>query len=261
MIIRQLDRKRTPFFKLVFLTLIVTVGLNVASGFFIPIQADENWKYVTKLYDPSGKNLCYIGEPQGWSITVPCSKPSSSSNTSITQNSQYATTPGSTVIFTPPVQSTTISITSSSSHTVSGALETFAAKVSPTPNSGTVQFYIDGITAGNSNEIFDGQSTFSKSLPMGTHQISASYLGAPNFNASTSDPIAVTVLSTSNLQGANLTGADLHGINLSDANLQNTNLLNANLQGANLTGANLKGAYIGGTNFVGAITNGCQGCP
>ena len=251
LIARQLDRKRSSLSKLAFSAMIVIVMINISSGFFIPIHADENWKYVTKFYDPSGKYQCYIGEPQGWSITIPCSKPISNNVTSV----------DSSVTFTPPIQSTITTIVSQSTHSVSGALETFTAKILPMPDDGTVQFDIDGKPVANSIAVFDGQAAYSTSLPIGTHKISASYLGAPNFYPSSSDPITITVLSISNLQGANLSGANLERVNLSYASMEGANLSNADLQDANLTDANLKLADIAGTNFQGAITNGCTGCP
>jgi hypothetical protein len=99
-------------------------------------------------------------------------------------NSQYGTTTG-TLTFTPPIQSTTISVTSSSSSVVYGLPVTFTATVMPTPNEGAVQFYIDGKSTNSSITIFEGQAIFStSSLPVGMHKISASYLGDPNFSSS-----------------------------------------------------------------------------
>jgi Bacterial Ig-like domain (group 3) len=195
LIARQLDKKRSLPLKLVFLAVMTIVVLNVASGFFIPIQADENWNYVTKFYDPSGKYQCYIGELPNWSITIPCAKPISS-NTTITNTVQAGS--GPSITFTPPVQPTVISITSSSLSVKSGQPITFTATISPTPDYGQVQFYIDGTATGNPITLFGGQAVFNTSLPVGPHQIYASYLGAPDFNASNSGNVTVTVSSASN---------------------------------------------------------------
>ncbi|MFZ0842630.1 MAG: pentapeptide repeat-containing protein [Nitrosotalea sp.] len=298
LVVRQFDKKKSLLFRLIFFAVMIIVVSNIASGFFISSSADKNWKYVTELYDPSGKYQCYVGEvPHGWAILVPCLKPMS--NNTIPSS---PISPGSSITFTPPVVSTTTSITSSSSSMISGLVATFTATISPTPNIGAVQFYIDDIQSGRPVTIFGGQSTFStSSLPVGLHHIHASYSGAPNFYASTSNQTSITVLSTSdlkganlsgdnmqninlsgaNLQGANLSGANMQGINLSNANLQDVDLTEAVLQGANLKGvnlagadlngvvfsgvdlsdANLKGANINGASFAGAITNGCNGCP
>jgi len=302
LVVRQFDKKKSLLFRLIFFAVMIIVISNIASGFFISSSADKNWKYVTDLYDPSGKYQCYVGEvPHGWAILVPCLKPMSNNATTIPTSSS-STSSGPLITFTPPVVSTTTSIMSSSSSTISGLLVTFTATILPTPDYGTVQFYIDDTVTGRPVTIFGGQATFSiSSLSVGSHHISASYSGAPNFYASISDQTTITVLSTSNLKGANLSGiniqgislsgvdlqgtnlsgANMQGIDLSNANLQDadlhgavlqgTNLKGANLMGANLNGvvlsgidlsdANLKGANIKGASFAGAITNGCNGCP
>lgn len=185
LVIRQFDKRQSLPFKLVFSVITLILVINMVSGFFIPVQADENWKYVTKFYDPSGKYNCYIGELPYWSITVPCLKPISNNVTAMTSNSQYATTTGTSLTFTPPMQSTTISVTSSSSSVMYGLPVTFTATVVPTPNEGAVQFYVDGKSTNRQITIFDGQAIFStSSLSVGTHKISASYSGDPNFSSS-----------------------------------------------------------------------------
>ncbi|WP_339459844.1 pentapeptide repeat-containing protein, partial [Nodularia spumigena] len=55
-----------------------------------------------------------------------------------------------------------------------------------------------------------------------------------------------------NLRGADLSGAYLSRANLSGADLIRANLIDANLRGANLRGANLRGAYLMGANLRGA---------
>ncbi len=300
LVIRHLDMRKSLPFKLVFFVIVIIIVFNVGSGFFIPVQADEGWKYVVKFYNPSGKYQCYIGELPNWSITVPCSKPIPSNVT------------GASVTFTPPIQSTTISLTPNSAFVISDILVKFMATVMPMPNGGTVQFYVDGVTMDAPITVFGGQATFSTSLlSVGTHKISASYSGDPNFKASNSNQTSVTILLISNLQGtdlsginlqninlsnvnlkgadlfqanlqnANLSGSDMQGVNLSQAlllganlnganlqsanlqgaNLQNTTLTNANLQNVNLSGAILKYADIKGTNFTGSNIRGCNGCP
>lgn len=196
LIARQLDKIKPVFFKSIFLFIIAVMILNAMSGFFIQSSADENWRYVTKLYDSSGAYKCYVGEtPSGWALTIPCSTPVSS-NTTMT--SAVSTGSGPSITFTPPVQPTVTSITSSSLSVKSGQSITFTATVSPTPDYGQVQFYIDGTAAGNPITLFGGQAVFNTSLPVGTHQIYASYLGAPDFNASNSGNMTVTVSSASN---------------------------------------------------------------
>jgi hypothetical protein len=197
LIARQLDKIKPVFFKSIFLFIIAVMILNAMSGFFIQSSADENWKYVTKLYDSSGAYKCYVGEtPDGWALTIPCAKPISS-NTTITQNTSSQGS-GPSITFTPPVQPTVTSITSSSSSVKSGQSITFTATVSPTPDYGQVQFYVDGTAAANPITLFGGQVIFNTSLPVGSHQIYASYLGAPDFNASNSGNMTVTVLPASN---------------------------------------------------------------
>jgi hypothetical protein len=196
LVTRQLDTRKPLLFKIIFSAVLIVVVLNMASGFFIPIHAEENWKYVTKLYDPSGKYPCYIGELPNWSITIPCTKPVSNNMTMV--QSASSTGSGPSITFTPPVQPTVTSIVSNSSSVKFGQSITFTAIISPTPDYGEVQFYIDGIATGKPVTIFAGQAIFSTFLPVGSHHIYASYLGAPNFNAGISGNMTVTVLSASN---------------------------------------------------------------
>ncbi|MDE1818856.1 MAG: Ig-like domain repeat protein [Thaumarchaeota archaeon] len=185
LVIRQFDKRQSLPFKLVFPVIALILVLNMASGFFIPVQADENWKYVVKFYNPSGKYNCYIGEIPYWSITIPCLEPISSNVTVATPNSQHGTSTG-TLTFTPPIQSTMIYVTSSSSPVIYGQPVTFTATVTPTPNEGAVQFYVDGAQVNRPITIFGGQAVFTTSLlSVGTHKISASFSGDPNFSSST----------------------------------------------------------------------------
>lgn len=112
----------------------------------------------------------------------------------ITQGA-LSTGSGPSITFTPPIQTTTTSIVSNSSSVKFGQGITFTATVSPTPDYGAVQFYIDDMAVGKSVTIFGGQSIFStSSLSVGSHHIFASYSGAPDFVASTSDTLTVIVL-------------------------------------------------------------------
>ncbi|MGI0073102.1 MAG: pentapeptide repeat-containing protein [Nitrosotalea sp.] len=254
---RQFDKRSSLPFKLIFVSMMIIIIPNIVSGFFIPSSADENWKYVTKLYDSSGSYQCYVGEvPHGWALSIPCSKPISN-NVTMTASSS-STVSGPSITFTPPVVSTSTSITSSSSNMVYGSQVTFTATVLPTPDSGAVQLYIDGAAAGNPVTIFGGQTVFSTSLPVGSHQIFASYSGAPNFFASHSGLTIITVLSMSNLKGANLLDANLQGLNMSGINLSGANLEGANLQGTNLSGSNLEGANLSGASLQGANLKGAN---
>ena len=212
----------------------IIVISNIVSGFVIPTSADENWKYVAKLYDSSGRYQCYVGEvPHGWALYVPCSNPVSNNTT---QSSFSSTTLGPSITFTPPVVSTTTTISSSSPVAIPGMVTTFTATVSPMPDIGAVQFYVDDTVVGYPGTIFGGQSTFNtSSLPVGVHHIYASYLGAPNFYASKSEQSTIAILSIQDLKGANLSGINMQGVNMSGINMQEANLSGANLQDANLS--------------------------
>lgn len=285
LIVRQFDQKRSKHSQYVLLAVLTIVFLNAVSGFLIPSSADNNWKYVTKLYDSSGSYHCYVGEvPDGWGLAIPCSSPAQNNMTAISSLGA-----GPSITFTPPVQSTTISLSSVSYNVISKTSTTFTATVFPTPDGGAVQFQIDGTNVDEPVTIFGGQAHLNtNSLEVGYHKVSASYFGAPNFYPSSSNFVTINVLSRLNLNGANLSGSDLgdadlsgldmEGVNLSNANLQdailsNTNLKNANLSGAvlmdanlmstnlekanlqnaNLQDANLSGANLQGGNLLGAI--------
>ena len=270
LLLRQFDKKKSVFFRLAFLAVMIVIISNVVSGFVIPSSADENWKYVTKLYDSSGRYQCYVGEvPHGWALFVPCSNPMSDNTT---QPKFTSTTHGPSITFTPPVVPTITTIASSSSVAIHGMATTFTATVSPMPDSGVIQFYVDGTIVGHAVTIFGGQSTFSTSLlSVGLHHIYASYLGAPNFYASKSDQMTITILSVQDLKGANLSGINMQGVNMSNVNMQEANLSDANLQDANLSnvnlhnadlswaslsGANLREANLSGANLKGVILSG-----
>ncbi|MDE1818674.1 MAG: pentapeptide repeat-containing protein [Thaumarchaeota archaeon] len=248
LIVRQFDKRRSLPFRLIFLAVMIVVTSNIVFGFFIQSSADGNWTYVAKIYDPSGKYQCYVGEiPHGWEIFVPCTSP-------VSYNATKSFPPimsGPSITFTPPVLPTTTTI-SGSSVAIHGVLTTFTATVSPMPDGGVVQFYIDDMATGDPVTIFGGQSTFStSSLSVGLHHIYASYLGAPNFYASKSANTTIIALSTQDLKGTNLSGINIQGVNLSGVNMQGTNLSGANLQGANLSSANLHDANLAGALLLG----------
>lgn len=250
LVVRQFDKRKSLSFRLVFAAIMIIIISNIGSGFFISSSADENWKYVTDLYNPLGKYHCYVGEiPHGWAIFIPCSNPMSN-DTMIPPSTSTAF--GPSITFTPPIILTTTSI-ESNTVTISGIATTFTATTLPIPDGGTVQFYIDDIPTGHPAIIFGGQSIFSTSaLPTGIHHISASYLGAPNFYASKSSQTTITVIPISGLQGVNLSGIHMEGVNLSGINLQGTNLSGANLQNANFSNANLHDVNLSGALLFGA---------
>ena len=250
LILRQFDKRKSIFFRLAFFAVMIIVISNIVSGFVIPSSADENWRYVTKLYDSSGRYQCYVGEvPHGWALFIPCSNPVSDN---VTQSNFSPTTTGPSITFTPPVVSTTTTISSSPTIAITGMVTTFTVTISPTPDIGMIQFYVDDTAVGYPVTIFGGQSTFStSSLPVGLHHIYASYLGAPNFYASKSDQSTIIVLSIQDLKGANLSGINMQGINMSGINMQETNLSGANLQDANLSNSNLHSADLSGALLSG----------
>jgi hypothetical protein len=251
LVVRQFDKRKSLSFRLVFAAIMIIIISNIGSGFFISSSTDENWKYVTDLYNPSGKYHCYVGEtPHGWAIFIPCSNPMSN-DTMVPPSTSTAF--GPSITFTPPIILTTTSI-ESNTVTISGIVTTFTATTLPIPDDGgTVQFYIDDIPIGHPTTIFGGQSIFSTSaLSTGIHRISASYLGAPNFYASKSSQTTITVLPISGLQDVNLSGIHMQGVNLSGINLQGTNLSGANLQNSNFSNANLHDVNLSGALLFGA---------
>ncbi|HXU95677.1 MAG TPA: Ig-like domain-containing protein [Candidatus Nitrosotalea sp.] len=214
LVVRQFDKKKSLLFRLIFLVVMIIVITNIVLGFLIPSSIDENWKYVANLYDPSGNYQCYVGEThQGWQIFIPCFKSSLNNITeSMISSSSSSASSDHAITFTPPVVPTNTTITSSSTSTTSGLPVTFTATIAPTPDYGSVQFFIDDIPIGKSITILGGQSVFSiSSMSVGVHHVYASFSGAPNFYASTSDQITIKVLSTSNLKGTNL--SDTNGCN------------------------------------------------
>ena len=215
LVVRQFDKRKSLLFRLIFLVVMTIVILNIVSGFFIPSSIDENWKYVANLYDPSGNYQCYVGEThQGWQIFIPCLKSKLNNITESTISSSSSSTSSHAITFTPPVVPTNTTITSSSTSTLSGLPVTFTATISPTPDYGSVQFFIDNTPVGRPITILGGQSVFITSMSVGIHHVYASFSGAPNFYASTSDQITIKVSSsTSNLKGTNLSDTNTNGCN------------------------------------------------
>jgi hypothetical protein len=88
---------------------------------------------------------------------------------------------------------TTTSLTSSANPSVSGQQVTFTATVSPSSATGAVEF-LDGATVIGTGTLSGGSTTFQiSSLSVGTHSITAHYLGSGGFNQSTSSPVSQVV--------------------------------------------------------------------
>lgn len=102
------------------------------------------------------------------------------------------------------------------------------------------------------------------------NQVNMSHSNLERANLSGSD-LQGADLSGATLSGAQLVGTKLEKVRMQNANLQTADLSSADLEGAdlegailsgaNLTGANLLHASVGQSNFAGAITKGCIGCP
>ena len=90
--------------------------------------------------------------------------------------------------------STTTTLTSSSVSISEGSTVLFTAAVSPPPNAGNVVFYVDGAVQANV-PVASGEASFAtSSLTAGTHQVSATYLGAPGWALSTSNLLTEYVI-------------------------------------------------------------------
>jgi Bacterial Ig-like domain (group 3)/Pentapeptide repeats (8 copies) len=229
LIVRQFDKRRSLLFGFIFLAMMSVVVFNITSAFSIPPFPDVNYENMAKAYDQTGQYSCLINvSPYPYHFDVPCLKPTS-------------------------INETTTIVTSGSPDAISGTMTTFTATVFPIPNAGTVQFHIDGMAVGNPVSVVGGQAVLSTpALPIGIHKIFASYSGDPAFYSSNSNMTSVTILSISNLRGANLSGADLKNINLSGANLYAANLSEANLNYANLSTANLQDSNLSEASLLGA---------
>lgn len=215
---RQFDKRRTTVSKVVFVVVAAVIVFNVASGFFIPPFPDMNYEKFAKLYTLEGKYSCLISVvPYHYFFVVPCLWP-----TSVNQ---------------------TITTLAFPQHAIAGNV-TFTVTVSPSPNGGSILIYIDGKQAAKPFVINGGQTTLRMPLAPGSHKIFASYSESPNFSASNSSLAAVTVYSTSNLKGAELSDANLYEMNLSYSDLSGADLFGARLADANLAGANLEKANL-----------------
>ena len=99
---------------------------------------------------------------------------------------------------------TTTTIVSNNIHAAFGTPVTFTVTVKPngsvTPT-GQVQLYDNGQTLGSAVPVSAGIATFlATSLPVGVHNLTASYLGDAHTQASTSAPIAQIIAGPVNLQ-------------------------------------------------------------
>ncbi len=84
---------------------------------------------------------------------------------------------------------TTTNLASSLNPSIFGDSVTFTATVSPAAATGTVEFF-DGATSLGTGTLSGGVATYTtSSLTVGTHPVTATYSGDPNFLASTSAPL------------------------------------------------------------------------
>src|SRR5262249_35733291 len=89
--------------------------------------------------------------------------------------------------------SSTTTLTSSRNPSRVGQSVTFKATVSPSAATGTVRFF-DGSTLLGSVALSGGSASFTTSgLAMGSHSITAQYVGDGNYNGSTSAVLTQTV--------------------------------------------------------------------
>jgi large repetitive protein len=77
---------------------------------------------------------------------------------------------------------TTTSLASSANPSVLGESVTFTASIAPSDATGTVQFYVDGVTLGGPVNLSSGTATAgTAALTVGTHVITATYSGDANY--------------------------------------------------------------------------------
>jgi hypothetical protein len=110
--------------------------------------------------------------------------------------------------FDEPLAQATVTLTQSSSITFLGDPVTFTVTVTgsspfPGPPTGQVQFTSDGAPLGAPVALDgSGNATLTtSSLPLGTHEIRAQYLGDGDYAAVTSDPVSHAVVDLSSLHG------------------------------------------------------------
>lgn len=132
------------------------------------------------------------------------------------------------------------------------------------PPTGTVTFLADGVALGSAplgQGSPDAAVLTTSGLPVGGHQLTASYGGDAGFLGSTSNSLTENVdtnlggqtsLQNASLKGAYLVQADLANANLSSSNLSGANLSGATLSGADLAQANLSAADLAGADLSGA---------
>ncbi|WP_157109647.1 Ig-like domain-containing protein [Rhodococcus sp. WMMA185] len=92
-----------------------------------------------------------------------------------------------------PDQETTTSL-SGPAAALNGAPVTLTANVAPAPSGGTVQFR-DGVTAiGDPVDVVGGEASISHPFDLnGDHTVTAEFLGAAGYSASTSEPLTINV--------------------------------------------------------------------
>ena len=106
------------------------------------------------------------------------------------QNYDIAIVPGTLTIVT---ASTTTTLATSATSTNYGDSVTLTATITPATGTGTVTFSEGSIVLG-SGTVTNGVATFTTTaLPAGTHTITATYPGDPDFGGSTSGAVTVTV--------------------------------------------------------------------
>lgn len=112
---------------------------------------------------------------------------------------------------------TTTTIVSNNIHAAFGTPVTFTVTVKPngavTP-AGLVQLYDNGQTLGGPVSVSAGIATFlASSLPVGVHNLTASYLGDAHTQASTSAPIAQIIAGSASLQISGTSGGVTQTLN------------------------------------------------
>ena len=97
------------------------------------------------------------------------------------------------VVSGPPVrQNVSITISGAPANAVVGQTITLSASVSITTVTGQIQFFDNGVSIGVVNASA-GSASLSRTLAVGTHSFTATYLGDSNYNPATSSAITTTV--------------------------------------------------------------------
>jgi hypothetical protein len=110
-------------------------------------------------------------------------------------NSTYAGSSSAPLVQVVSLRATTTNLSLSSSTPRVGQSVTFDARVSPSAAPGSIEFMIDGSSYGSPVVVdVTGRASLTvATLPVGVHTITASYLGSPNYAASTSVERTLTV--------------------------------------------------------------------